>query len=55
MIEIGILDPLDMWQRVVESIEDVTQKRRTFRAAQQQDVCAHPSEVFKAAVHFFDQ
>ena len=55
MIEIGILDPLDMWQRVVESIEDVTQKRRTFRTAQQEDVCAHPSEAFKAPVHFFDQ
>ena len=54
MIEIGIFDPLDMWQRVVESIEDVTQKRRTFRAAQQQDVCLHESEGFKAAVHFFD-
>ncbi len=51
MIEIGVLDPLDMWQRVVESIEDVTQKRWTFRTAQQQDVCAHPSEAFKAPVH----
>src|SRR5215813_4915061 len=55
VIEIRILDPLDMWQGMIESTESFTQVRRTFRAAQQQDLCLQTSKSFKTVFHFFDQ